>query len=106
MPVSSMALAAFATIGVTDWAEFACVWMARLTSRWRASSASRSMPARTSSVSQNCGRPISALVASRMSRTLGMPSSSVTKDSSRGQGRFATSPPETTTSRTPGEWRR
>ena len=48
---------------------------------------------------------MSALVASRMSRMFSISSSRVTKSSSRGHGMFATSPPETTTSRTYG-WRR
>jgi hypothetical protein len=50
--------------------------------------------------------PISALVASRMSLMLPISISLLTKSSSRGQGRLATSPPETTTSRTPGVARR
>ena len=106
MPVSSMAWAARATSGVTDWAAFTWVWIAMLTPRSCALAASRSMPARTSSASQCCGSPISALVASRMSRMLPMSSSAPTNASSRGQGRLATSPPETTTSRTPGVARR
>ena len=105
-PASSMAAAARATSGVTDWAAFTWVWMAMLTPRERAVPASRAMPARTSSDSQCWGRPISALLASRMSRTESISSSAATNDSSRGQGRLATSPPETTTSRTPGVRRR
>ena len=58
------------------------------------------MPARMSSANQCCGIPMSALVASRMSRMLSISMSADTKASSRGNGRFATSPPETTTSRT------
>ena len=58
------------------------------------------------SVSQYCGRPISALVASRMSRMLSTSIRLAMNASSRGQGRLATSPPETTTSRTPGVARR
>ena len=102
MPVSSMACAARATSGVTDWAAFTWVWMAMLTPRSRAWAPSRSIPARTSSPSQCWGIPISALVASRMSRMFSTSSRSVTNASSRGHGRLATSPPETTTSRTPG----
>jgi len=102
MPVSSIARAAFATSGVTDWAAFTCVWIAMLTPRSRAVVPSRVMPARTSSLSQNCGSPISALLASRMSRMLSISSRAATNASSRGHGRLATSPPETTTSRTPG----
>ena len=64
------------------------------------------MPARTSSDSQYWGRPISALLASLMSLIESISSSADTNDSSRGQGRLATSPPETTTSRTPGVRRR
>ena len=70
--------------------------------RPRAVRASRAMPSRTSAVSQCCGIPISALVASRMSRMESTSISRETNDSSRGNGMFATSPPETTTSRTPG----
>jgi hypothetical protein len=79
------------------------VWIAIETSRSLAVPASRSIPALTSSVSQNCGRPIRAFVASRMSRIVSIASNSETNASSRGHGRFATSPPETTTSLTPGE---
>ena len=77
-----------------------------LTPRERAVVASRAMPARTSSDSQCCGSPISALLASLMSLIESISSSAATNDSSRGQGRLATSPPETTTSRTPGVRRR
>ena len=97
-----MAVAARATSGVTDCAAFTWVWMAMLTPRERAVPASRAMPARTSPDSQCCGRPMSALLASRMSRTLSISSRAATNASSRGQGRLATSPPDTTTSRTPG----
>ena len=76
------------------------------TPRARALVATRSMPARTSSCSQCCGSPIRALVASRMSRMFSISSSSVRKDSRRGHDMFATSPPETTTSRTDGVRRR
>ncbi len=64
------------------------------------------MPARTSSDDQYCGSPMSALVASRISRMLSTCSTRSTKSSRRFHGMFATSPPETTTSRTPGERRR
>ena len=101
-PASNIAAVASATSGVTCWAALTWVWMASETPRARAVRASRSIPARTSSDSQCCGRPISALEASRMSRTLSTSNSRDTNDSSRGQGRLATSPPETTTSRTPG----
>ena len=60
------------------------------------------MPSTTSGCSQCCGSPISALVASRMSRMFSISSSSVRKASRRGHGMLATSPPETTTSRTAG----
>ena len=106
MPVSSIARVASATIGVTEFAWLVCVWIAIDTPRWRASDATRSMPARTSSCSQCCGRPISALVASRMSRMFSTSSTDVRNASSRGHGMFATSPPETTTSRTDGVRRR
>ena len=76
------------------------------TPRARAVPASRAMPARTSSDSQCCGRPMRALLASLMSRIESICSSADTKPSRRGQGRLATSPPETTTSRTPGVRRR
>ena len=95
-----------ATSGVTDWAAFTWVWMAMLTPRERAVPASRAMPARTSSDSQCCGSPISALLASRMSLIESISSSEDTNPSSRGHGRLATSPPDTTTSRTPGVRRR
>ena len=68
---------------------------------WR-SSPTRVIPSTTSGCSQCCGSPISALVASRMSRMFSISSRSVRKASSRGQGMLATSPPETTTSRTDG----
>ena len=68
MPVSSIARVALATIGVTELAWLTWVWIAIEAPRERALVASRSMPARTSSCSQCWGRPISALVASRMSR--------------------------------------
>ena len=105
-PASSIALVASATSGVTDAALLTWVWIARCTPRARATVDSRSMPARTSSCSQCCGRPISALVASRMSRMFSMSSSRATNASRFLNGMFATSPPETTTSRTPGERRR
>src|SRR5215475_4247897 len=70
-----VARAARATSGVTDWAALTWVWIAMLTPRCRAIAPSRSMPALTSSLSQCCGSPISALVASRMSRMLSTSSS-------------------------------
>src|SRR5680860_77087 len=80
--------------------------MAMETPRERAVLATLSIPARISPWSQCCGRPINALVASRMSRMLSISISLVRKSSSRGHGMFATSPPETTTSRTVGWLRR
>jgi len=77
-----------------------------LTPRERAVVASRAMPARTSPDSQCCGSPFSALLASLISLTESISSRAATNDSSRGQGRLATSPPETTTSRTPDVRRR
>ena len=106
MPVSSIARVALATSGVTELAWLTCVWIASETPRERASDATRSMPSTTSSCSQCCGSPISALVASRMSRMFSISSSRVRKSSSRGHGMLATSPPETTTSRTDGVRRR
>jgi hypothetical protein len=82
------------------------VWIAIDTPRERATPATRSIPLRTSSCSQCCGRPISALVASRMSRMFSTSITDIKKASSRGHGMFATSPPETTTSRTDGLRRR
>lgn len=105
-PASNIALVASATSGVTDWAAFTWVCMATITPRCRAIVATRSTPLRTSSDSQCCGIPISALVASRMSRMFSISSRLVRNASSRGQGMFATSPPDTTTSRTPGLRRR
>ena len=84
----------------------ACVCIAIDTPRARATVATRVIPARTSSCSQCCGSPISALVASRMSRMFSISSTGIRNDSSRGHGMFATSPPETTTSRTDGVRRR
>ncbi len=102
MPVSSIARVAFATNGVTELAWLTWVWIATETPRCRAMVPIRVIPSTTSGWSQCCGRPISALVASRMSRMFSTSSRSVRKDSSRGHGMLATSPPETTTSRTPG----
>src|SRR5664280_2045148 len=95
-----------ATAGVTDWALLTWVWIARVTPRARALVATRPTPSTTSAASQCCGRPISALVARRMSRMFSMSSSRSRKDSRFFHGMLATSPPETTTSRTTGFARR
>jgi len=105
-PASSIAIVASATSGVTDWAALTWVWIARFTPRRRAVRATRPTPSTTSGCSQCCGRPIRALVASRMSRMLSISSSRSMNDSRFFHGMFATSPPETTTSRTSGELRR
>ena len=97
---------ASATSGVTDWAAFTWVWIARLTPRLRAVRATRATPSTTSGWSQCCGRPIRAFVANRMSRMFSIRSSRSMNDSRLRHGMFATSPPETTTSRTSGEVRR
>ena len=105
-PASSIAFDALATSGVTDAAWLTWVCMASETPRSRATRETRSTPARTSSDSQCCGIPISAFVASRMSRMFSISSSRATNASRFFHGMFATSPPETTTSRTPGVRRR
>ena len=105
-PASSIERLALATSGVTELAWLTCVWMATWTPRRRATVAMRPTPSMTSSASQCCGSPMSALVARRMSRIDSISSSRCTNASSTFHGRFATSPPETTTSRTVGVARR
>jgi hypothetical protein len=104
--VSSIARVASRTSGVTELAWLTWVWMATETPRSRDRVPIRVIPSTTSGWSQCCGSAISALVASRMSRTFSISSSEVKNASRRGHGMFATSPPETTTSRTPGVRRR
>ncbi len=106
MPVSSIVRVASATSGVTELAWLTWVWIATETPRSREVLPMRVIPSTTSGCSQCCGMPISALVASRMSRMFSISRSSVRNASRRGHGMFATSPPETTTSRTPGVRRR
>ena len=101
-----MARAASATSGVSEPTALTWVWIASATPRLRAVPATRVMPSTTGADSQCWGRPMSALVASRMSRMLGISSTAVRNCSRRGQGMLATSPPETTTSRTVGVRRR
>ena len=97
---------ASATIGVTEAAWLAWVCIASETPRERAMAATRPTPSTTSGWSQCCGRPISALVARRMSRMLSTSMTDMRNASRRGHGMLATSPPETTTSRTDGVRRR
>ncbi len=106
MPASSIARVASATSGVTELAWLTWVWIATETPRARDRAPIRCTPSTTSGCSQCCGRAISALVASRMSRMFSISSSWVRNASRRGHGMFATSPPETTTSRTDGVRRR
>ena len=99
-PASSSARAAAATSGVTDCTWLMWVCSARLTPRAAATCATRLTPSTTFACSQCCGSAASAFVAKRISRMVSISSNCMTNDSSRGQGTFATSPPDTTTSRT------
>ncbi len=102
-PASCISRVAWATEGVTDWALLMCVWTASPTPRQAAVQETRPRPSTTSGADQCWGRPMSALVASRMSRMLSISSRRMRKDSRFFHGMLATSPPETTTSRTCGD---